>query len=277
MYRLLIFAALVSALGYAAEPKEPPICRFLKGGTQLKQDIGGFRLILTQIQSARNDDGCKARLLAPDGKVLWRGRAWAYSLPVAPVDINNDDNPDLVLEEYTGGAHCCWVYYIFSTKSTPALVLTLPNERDAGFSKRWRGKRIIATLGGEFDYFHTSHAASFFPPVYLLLEDRKLIDISGAPEFRAEYDALIKEAYEQLQKIDSNRQWKDASNEPNEDIRSNTLQIVLSYLYSRRPHRAWKALSELWPEYDVTRMKKEILDTRKTGVLKHASPLTEGM
>jgi hypothetical protein len=273
MHRLLLFALLFATNAQGVETKEAPLCAFGKEGSRLQQRVNGYRLTLTTIKETREGEKCIAALLSPSGRTLWHRKAFAYSFPTAPTDINNDGNADIVLEEYWGGAHCCWTYRIFSFAGPRRIALEIENERDMAFDQTWRGKRIISTLGGEFDYFHTSHAASFFPPVYLLLDERKLIDISGAPEFRAEYDALIKEGYEQLRKIDSKRQWRRQRSEPDENIRSNILQIVLSYLYSRRANQAWKALSELWPEYDVVRMKKEILDTRKDGVLKHAVAL----
>ena len=33
-------------------------------------------------------------------------------------DINGDEKPELVISEYTGGAHCCFNYYIFSIDKT---------------------------------------------------------------------------------------------------------------------------------------------------------------
>jgi hypothetical protein len=274
MYRhCLIVLLLAGCAGAQSTTEDPPTCRFLKGTTYLEQKINGSRLVLKQIpepDKTAGELGCRAKLMDRTGKQVWQAAYWAYSVPFKPVDVNNDGSEDFILEGYSGGAHCCWQYTILSTKGLP--LMQFDNNRSADFEANWRGKHIIFTLEGGFDYFEASHAASFFPPVYLLLDGQKLYDISGEPEFREEYDKLIQEARQELAKSDRVGKFKQRKIEYwDESIRIAILQIVECYLYSYRPVEAWKALDELWPAYDRRRVKKEILKIRKNGVLKHAT------
>src|SRR5438067_829758 len=101
---------------------------------------------------------------------------WSVSiLPVSGKDLNGDGVPDLVVETYSGGAHCCWTYWVVSLGKIPTTVLHFENQRAADFSQEHDGKPIIHTLEGRFDYLRTSHAGSFFPDIYLRLDGRRLV------------------------------------------------------------------------------------------------------
>lgn len=57
-------------------------------------------------------------IYARRGGRFWVGRFWGpneneYTVPLGQ-DITGDGLPNLVLREYTGGAHCCSYYYVFT-------------------------------------------------------------------------------------------------------------------------------------------------------------------
>src|SRR5207248_7694475 len=138
---------------------------------------------------------------------------------------------NLVVETYSGGAHCCWTYWVVSLGKIPTTVLHFENQRAADFSQEHDGKPIIHTLEGRFDYLPTSHAGSFFPDIYLRLDGRRLVDVS--PEFRSRYDNAIQKALADLNRRDpEHKAIQTNSAELDEDIRYDIMALVGSYLYS---------------------------------------------
>lgn len=273
MHRLLhflVFISFIGAIGFCQEAT--PTCRPTdQGGQHLEQTIEGFRLTLDP--GVDVEEGCFAKLLDPQGKVVWTSSGWMLRFSAAPFDVNNDGHLDFIVEDYSGGAHCCWTYTIVSPHLRPYGTTVLKNETPIDLEIKWRGKNALFTDDGAFDYFITSHAFSFMPDVYLLLEGKELIDISGEREFTRGYDHQIAEGRKELERLDPTKHWMNQSvAEMDDEIKFNILRIVLSYLYSRRATEAWRALDELWPATDVANLKAEILKSRRGGILRKAVP-----
>jgi len=248
-------------------------------GNKIEQRIEGFRLSITPIaaRAGQGDDDtadhCKAVLTSASGKRLWQTRAPVLSLPLEPLDMNNDGNPDFILGAYSGFVHCCWTYRIISPKSDPAVVATFTSGAEVDFSGRWRNKVVITTSDDVYESFFASYAASAKPEVHLLLEGRTLVDISGEPEFLPHYDENIEGSRKELARQDPEKSWmKQPADEMDEGVRMDIFEIVLSYLYSRRPEQAWKELNDLWPQAEVAKLKADILSARRRGILKYAVP-----
>jgi hypothetical protein len=209
-------------------------------------------------------------------------------LEIAGQDLNADGDADVVFEGYSGGAHCCWSYWIVSLGNPPGLLLAIENERQASFHSANDGRVEIWTLDGVFDYFDgLSHAESFFPTVVLRLEKQVLRDVGS--EFQEEYDKEIAEARNGLnpEALQRFRRIQDicaiggdeeraCDVEAPEDeyfalrkVKALVSTIVLSYLYSGREAEAWKALDEMWPPADKERSKRAFMSARQCGVLSY--------
>lgn len=197
----------------------------------------------------------------------------AFSLVLADADVNGDGAPDLVLESFSGGAHCCWTYYIISLGAKAGLLAKLENERGAAFVRNANGRIDIETQDGAFDYFDGAcHACTAFPLVYLRLEGAKFVDAGS--EHLAAYDEIIANSQKALS--DEQRQeLRSLKSKPTEDeglddrsVR-NALDIVLAYLYSGREQQARQALRELWPASDQQRIWNLILEKRRAGMLSY--------
>jgi hypothetical protein len=199
---------------------------------------------------------------------------WAVAvLPLSGSDLNGDGIPDLLLETYTGGVHCCWNYWIVGLGERPTVEAHFYNQRIIDFSHSLRGVPTIETVEGGFDYLRTSHAGSFFPGIYLQLQGSKLFDISC--EFTSKFDREIENARTELHRLDpdnhaANSDADDAVDD-SEQIRHDILAIISSYLYSNRPQKAWATLNTYWPKEDRAALKAKILKIRREGILKLAS------
>jgi hypothetical protein len=216
-------------------------------------------------------DECAARVADPSGKTVFSAHDHGIEiLSISGQDLNGDGELEVVFEGYTGGAHCCWNYWIVSLGKHPGLLAYLYNERPVSFLKMENGQVLIDTFDGRFDYFDgLSHTTSVFPRVFLRLCGKRLEEVNL--EFWSAYLKDIEQAKKSLtsQELVEFRQnfspHGDRFPETDEETRSKVLTIILAYLYGGKPEEAWKALDEMWPPQDRERIKKLILATRGTG------------
>ncbi len=106
--------------------------------------------------------GCLVTVRTRSGHVVFRGEDFGISIGADNLDINGDGHPDLVIEGYSGGAHCCWTYWIISLGDPPGLIKRIKNERGAEFERARTGKVEIWTLDGGFDYFDGCRTPKLF-------------------------------------------------------------------------------------------------------------------
>jgi hypothetical protein len=205
---------------------------------------------------------------AAPGKTV--ARDWTLAInPLSGTDINGDGKPELILQGYSGGAHCCYTYRIVSLRPGLPVLQEIRNQVPASFVKRDDGSIEITTGEGVFDFFLVPHSESVIPKVFFRLEGNKLVDTGGA--HLAEYDKEIEEARSQLTPAELDKLKKSTYNQNMfldqlPTVRK-VLTIVLDYLYSGREEQAWQALDEMWPPSDVTRVKSLIQERRARGLL----------
>jgi len=85
-------------------------------------------------------------------------------------DITGDGEPNLVVYEYTGGAHCCHIYHVFQLGENLRFIGTLNGESDEGLSfydDNEDGIPEFWTCDSTFEYWKTGSAWSPKPWVAL--------------------------------------------------------------------------------------------------------------
>jgi hypothetical protein len=217
---------------------------------------------------------CHFQVTSAGGEAVASGAdAQVEALPEMYV-VRNGTN-DLILETFSGGAHCCWTYYILTAQPQPRIAAKIQNQRPITFLD-FRGIELhdLVAEDGAFDGFDgLAHAASPFPTVYLRFVRGQLRDVGSL--FRGEYDREADLArsqitpelrFEFLQRK-SSPPYKGA----NDVTAANVLRIVLAYLYSGRETEARVALGQMWPAADAERVWKLILDTRSRGILHYTA------
>src|SRR5258708_3566762 len=244
-------------------------------GRVSKKLTGGFEIRISPNRDKvdLDDPECRAVVLDVNRKTIFAENDWGFSIEVAGSDVNGDGIPDVVLEAYSGGAHCCWTYYVISLGSKPGLIAKFENNRDAAFFWDDGDRRIeILTRDGNFDYFDgLCHGCTPFPLVYLRLDGTTLVDIS--PSCVDDYDEIISQNQKALTAPDF-QHLRALKENPSDDEESRetiykALTIVFAYLYSGREVQARQALQNMWPAFDQERMWKLIEETRRDGILRY--------
>lgn len=211
-----------------------------------------------------NDVVCRSSLADPAGRETPLLKDWDVSIHQGTgEDLFGDGKPSLVLEGYSGGAHCCYTYEIVGLGETPMILRPLRNETPFFFFKDSASKQFrILTSDGAFDSFDgMCHACAPFPRVVLQVDGSGLHDVSA--NFVEQYDSEIALARAKIAEGDIQKfmvsDFKDA--------KAVVLEIVFSYLYSGREAEAWQTLAEMWPAGDRERIKALIVKTRANGIL----------
>jgi len=237
------------------------------------QTVSGF-LVRFQPGSASGAPGCRVEILSLQGGMIFHADDAALKLiQPGPADVNGDGAPDEVFEGYSGGAHCCWTYWIVSLGARAGPLATLKNQSPVTFVGGQEGKTDIQTSDGSFDYFDClSHAESPLPAVFLRLEGRAFKDVGS--EHGPYYEKQVQEARHSVSSAELNqfRAVKNRDEMCSDEPRAAmplVLTIVLAYLYGAQPQQAWKALDEIWPPFDRARIRAEILKARAKGVLSY--------
>jgi hypothetical protein len=266
------FAVLVLLSGARAQTASPT-CPASKGGP-LSGKYAGYTVRL--VRSSNRGLRCEAFVAAPGSKTP-QGKAvakdWAISInPLSGSDVNGDGKPELIVQGFSGGAHCCYTYRIFALSEGLPLVREIRNQVPVVFTKR-EGSAEVRTADGVFDYFLLPHSNAVIPELFLRLDGDKLVDVGA--EHVADYDKLIEKARSELtaEEVDKLRKANYSQNMLIDQLPAvqKVLTIVLNYLYSGREQQAWHALDEMWPSSDVDRVKNLIRERRSRGLLAQAN------
>lgn len=265
-----VFVLLSTALWAQAEWPKPnwekidiESCRL--SAQPISYSVGGYQVQLVPGPDPTiHDQLCFGYLLTPSGRKVRLLSDWDISIHQGTgEDLFGDGHPALVLEGYSGGAHCCYTDVIVDVGDSPLILQPITNETPFYFFKDPASHQFrIMTSDGAFDYFDgMCHACSPFPRVVLRIDHDGLHD--GSPQFAEQYDSEIALARAKIADGDIGR-FLIADFE---DAKKVVLEIVFSYLYSGREEQAWQTLDAMWPAGDRQRIKNLIIKTKADGLL----------
>ncbi len=174
--------------------------------------------------------------------------------PLTGKDITGEGNPDVVIDSYTGGAHCCFITTVYDLGPTLTKVL---ETRESNCSGRFEdldgdGALEFITCDDLFAYQYCCYAGTPTVKVIFKYEAGKGYRPAG-PRFAQQYAADIA-AHTELAKNakpEDHCEW-DKTN------KCAVLPLVLDYLYSGAPAKAWEALALYYKYPDAARFRAEI-------------------
>ena len=151
----------------------------------------------------------------------------------------------LVIKQYTGGAHCCWIYKVYD--SHPKLHLIFDDEyagtNDLGYELHAEdidgdGRYELIRSVMTFEYFFRIYSSSVWPTAVLSYDDKSRAYVPANPKF-SRY--LLRELHDNLKELDSAKANVDPENlGTNDGYRSAVLQVLLDYLYAGERENGWK-------------------------------------
>lgn len=208
----------------------------------------------------RNDSTGDACLrVTRNGRLVFRrtlGNDGSYTLgqhgdqygPAIPdgQDITGRGYPDMLVSFYTGGAHCCLLYYVFELAPAFRLIATLDaGSGDGSRFQLMKEKYYFVGIDWTFSYWKSSFADSPAPGVILgFVTDPSggayhlaLKQMSKPAPTPQEWKVMISEA----------RNAFGDNNSFSGGIGSELWGHMLAFIYSGNSHLAWKLFDESWP------------------------------
>jgi hypothetical protein len=214
-----------------------------KDNRSMPLGIEGTKAIITN-QKGKMVAEVKGLVVEPDPRETIEG--W---VPGTPLDLDKDGSEDLVLRIYSGGAHCCYSYQIYSLgkflKKLADLKLLDCGEKiklqDLDGDGRWE----ISSCNAAFTYFKDiPYSESPFPPMVFGLENGKFVNEDK--KFQKLFDDDIAAQRKALQ----DRGYSDGD----------ALQIVLDYFLSGRETEGWSQFDQLLTSPKKESIRSELKD-----------------
>ena len=171
-------------------------------------------------------------------------------------DLNGDSYPDVVVETFSGGAHCCFGTQVYSLRPDAAvLILKKPESNAGGYFEYLDADGIseFITYDDSFSYQYCPYAAGVSVKVILAYDPEQGLYVPASPRFPEQY----------AEEIATNQQRALAApGELGEWDGTNIcaiLPLVLDYLYLGQPDLAQTEFSTRYSGTDAVDKWGEIM------------------
>lgn len=171
-------------------------------------------------------------------------------------DITGDGFSEVIVETYSGGAHCCFGTVVYSMKgsSIQKVLDTAPSNCGGSFADLdGDGVLEFDTCDDSFAYTYCPYAASPIVRVIFQYDPAQGLYLPASPRFASLYADLIAEHTKFAEETQPGElgEW-DGSN------KCSVLPAVLDYLYSGQTDQAWAEFSRLYTAPDADTFRAEI-------------------
>ena len=207
-----------------------------------------YKVIISESDESRVEIFKGAALVyAMDGHRFFIGNPEAnekkeIAIPIG-MDITGDGQPDLVIHEYTGGAHCCSLFHIFEIGEKFRHIQTIELEDSCtDFKNLDNGPALELPMNDwTFAYWKTSFADSPAPEVILKYSDGQY---RMAPTLMRKPPLSPLELNGTAASIRLSPEWKD----PEQKIPPALWREMLNLIYTGNMDQAWSLFHLAWPE-----------------------------
>jgi hypothetical protein len=180
----------------------------------------GFRF---QIGPVYNDDIAKSNLIAI-GK-----------------DITGDGVPNVVISEWSGGAHCCFYFHVFEIGKNFKKIDSLnAGHGDLSYFADLDNKKGLEFITSDwtFAYWKTSFAQSPAPAIILRFQNGVYVLASDLMRKQA---PLTEEIEAKIKEIQSDDAWL------NDNVPVSIWSFMLELIYTGNADKAWEFFDKAWP------------------------------
>lgn len=201
----------------------------------------------------------KGRIIA----TLRNGGPGKESTQFGLFSLFGDASKQLVILQYSGGAHCCWTYRIYDFHPNLRVIFD-----DESYGLDYLGYELVPQdIDGDgkfeltqsvmtFDYFHMSHASSVFPVAVFSYNEKSRTYVPANRRFSA---YVLKGIENDLKALELARRDVDAEDLQNrEKYLSAVLKVMLKRIYAGDEADAWKFFNSEYRLSDKTEIKSDI-------------------
>jgi len=179
--------------------------------------------------------------------------------PLTGADINGDGYPEVIVETYTGGAHCCFGTQVYSLGDTPTLILKKPESGAGGQFQDLNGDwgYEFITYDDTFTYQYCPYVSSPFVKVIMAYDPEVEQYLPASPDFPDEYDDDIAEDLIGAERVAE--AGVSESGEWDETSKCSVLPLVLDYIFIGDLETARSELERTYTFNDLDRFWNDIL------------------
>jgi len=157
-------------------------------------------------------------------------------------DVTGEGHPDVIVETFTGGAHCCFSTLVYDLGPTLTRVLETPQSNCGGRFEDLDGDSVFefVTCDDLFAYAYCPYAAS--PAVQVILQyDPGQGYVPASPRFADLYAEAVSRHIQAAEAAKPGElgEWDGTT-------KCAVLPLVLDYLYTGQPGQAWTAFERLY-------------------------------
>lgn len=171
----------------------------------------------------------------------------------APQDLNLDGVPELLVVQFSGGAHCCYTVTLFTLTEPAQLIGTINAVNGMAASALPTGEVLLNIPDQSFDYWKTGHAGSPQPDVLYRLTPQGLV---------IALDEMLRSGDELTPQKLSNLRTSLSLGPGADQLDSDLWRVMLQLMYAGRESEAWEFFDRAWPEQmpGKDQFKAEFLD-----------------
>ena len=179
--------------------------------------------------------------------------------PLTGADINGDGTPEVIIEIYTGGAHCCFGTQVYSLGETPELILDKPKSNAGGQFQDLDGDKIyeFVTYDDVLSYEYCPYVSSPFVKVIMAYDAEEGRYLPASPKFPEEYAEDIEKDTKNAERVAKAN--KSENGEWDETTKCSILPITLDYLYLGETDTARAVLEKYYAFNDLNRFWNDVL------------------
>lgn len=154
-------------------------------------------------------------------------------------DVTGDGNPDVVVETYSGGAHCCSTTRIISMGPSPRELAVIETQSEGlrFESGDEPGRMVLITADPTFEYWMTAYVSSARPGLVLRFDGEKLGPDGARMSRPAPAAAVLADAKAQV----------SARSAPGMGPDPVLWVTMLDLMYSGHEAEAWLFFEDAWP------------------------------
>ena len=171
-------------------------------------------------------------------------------------DINADGDPEVIIETYSGGAHCCFGTQVYRLGAAPQLILQKPESNAGGFFEDLNNDDILEFITADdiFAYQYCAYAASPFAKVILQYDSASEEYLPASPRFPEEFQENIERNLTLAESTEPGElgEWDETS-------KCSVLPLMLDYIYLGDFETAQSELTRLYPYPDAQDFWDEVM------------------